>query len=41
MGLEKRKGDGQGHRELLRLEGASIGCAGYINSQPTRPSDET
>ena len=28
-------------RELLRLEGASVGCAGCINSQPTRPSDET
>ena len=28
-------------RELLRLEGASIGCAGCRNSQPTRPSDET
>ena len=28
-------------RELLRLEGASVGCVGCINSQPTRPSDET
>jgi hypothetical protein len=28
-------------RELLRLEGASFGCAGCINSQPTRPADET
>ena len=28
-------------RELLRLEGASVGCAGCINSQPTRPSEET
>ena len=27
--------------ELLRLEGASVGCAGCINSQQTRPSDET
>ena len=27
--------------EFLRLEGASVGCAGCINSQPTRPSDET
>ena len=26
---------------LLRLEGASVGCAGCINSQPTHPSDET
>ena len=25
----------------LRIEGASVGCAGCINSQPTRPSDET
>jgi hypothetical protein len=28
-------------RELLRLEGASVGCAGCKNSQPTRPADET
>ena len=28
-------------RALFRLEGASVGCAGCINSQPTRPSDET
>ena len=28
-------------RELLRLEGASVSCSGCINSQPTRPSDET
>ena len=27
-------------RELLRLEGASVGCAGCKNSQPTRPADE-
>ena len=27
--------------EFLRLEGASVGCAGCINSQPTSPSDET
>ena len=27
--------------ELLRLEGASVGCAGCINSQPTRPLNET
>jgi hypothetical protein len=27
--------------ELLRLEGASIGCAGCKHSQPTRPADET
>ena len=31
----------QWDRELLRLEGASVGCAGCINSQPTRPADET
>ena len=28
-------------RELLRLEGASVSCSGCMNSQPTRPSDET
>ena len=28
-------------RELLRLEGVSVGCAGCINSQPTRPLEET
>jgi hypothetical protein len=28
-------------RELLRLERASVGCAGCMNSQPTRPADET
>ena len=28
-------------RDLLRLEGASVGCAGCMNSQRTRPSDET
>ena len=28
-------------RELLRLEGASVGCAGCTNSQPNRPADET
>ena len=27
-------------RELLRLEGASVGCAGCKNSQPTHPADE-
>jgi hypothetical protein len=27
--------------KLLRLEGASVGYAGCINSQPTRPADET
>jgi hypothetical protein len=26
---------------VLRLEGASVGCAGCRNSQPTRPADET
>jgi hypothetical protein len=28
-------------QELPRLEGASVGCAGSRNSQPTRPGDET
>ena len=28
-------------RELLRLEGAPVDCAGCINSQPSRSSDET
>ena len=28
-------------REFLRFEGASVDCAGCINWQPTRPSDET
>ena len=28
-------------RELLGLEGASVGCAGCKKSQPTRPADET
>jgi hypothetical protein len=28
-------------RELLQLEEAYVGCAGCINSQPTRPADET
>ena len=28
-------------QELLMLEGASVGCAGCINSQPIRHSDET
>jgi hypothetical protein len=27
--------------ELLRLEGASVCCVGCINTQPTRPADET
>ena len=28
-------------QELLRLEGASVGCVGCIISQPTRSADET